>query len=447
MKKFIFAFVLFFSVTTAQAKFEFEEDKSLPIVYVNLALDVGAAQDPAGRNGLANLASRMLLRGTQNRTKAQFFETINKLGGQLDVDVRTEGTIIRGAVLSENLEPFLALVDEALTRPKFTSGELTTLKSEIEGLILEQKSSDQALAQYHFNRFLYGSHPYGNPVIGTRAGVKAITYKDVVDFYTMNVSDKTLHLFGSGDAKKDVLEKWFSTLGEKLSAIHPEAKPVTPVPTPQLAMGRRTLLVHKPNITQSHILLGGKGMRPETTPGFYAILLANHSFGGGSFQARMMQEIRVKRGWTYGASNSFKFGREPRHFAMYTFTKTAQTTPAIELMLSMFDDFRLNGIKRDEFEFARQSLVNNAPFNYDTPRKRLENATTEHLIQFPRGYFEEFANNIGKVSFDDIAPALKGALSSDNLTLTVIGDKTKLMNLIMRLPGFSAPAVKNYDED
>lgn len=447
MKTIIFAFALLLNVASAHAVFEFEEDKSLPIVYVNIALDAGAAQDPAKKNGLANLASRMLLRGTQSRSKAEFFEALNKLGGQLEVDVRTEGTIIRGAVLSENLEPFLKLVDETLTRPKFTSGELTKIKSEIEGLILEQKASDQALTQYHFNRFLYGTHPYGNPVIGTRAGVKTITYKDVVDFYTLNFSDKTLHLFGSGDAEKGEVKKWFDSLSEKLSAVHPEAKPVTPVPAPEFSPGRRTLLVHKPNISQPHILIGGKGMRPDTTRGFYAILLANHSFGGGSFQARMMQEIRVKRGWTYGASNSFRFGRVPRHFGMYTFTPTAQTAPATELMLSMFDDFLKNGIKREEFDFAKQSLVNNAPFNYDTPRKRLENATTEHLIQFPRGYFEEFANNIDKVSYEDIAPALQSTLSSDNLALTVVGDKTKLLNSLTRLPGFSAPAVKNYDED
>lgn len=430
----------------AWAVFEFEEDFSLPIVYINIAADVGATQDPADKLGLANVGARMLLRGTQTHPKNQFFEQINQLGGQLEVEVRSEGTIFRAAVLSENLEKFLALVEEALARPKFTSEELAKLKREVEGQILEQKGSDQALVQYHFYRFLYGSHPYGNPIIGTRKGVTAINYKDVINFYSQNFSGKTLHLFGSGSAKKDVVEKWFEQLGEKLTAVHPEAVPPAKLAEPEFPKGRRALIVDKPKTTQAQVLLGGSGMRPEL-PGFYAVLLANHSFGGPSFQARLMQEIRVKRGWTYGASNSFRFGTQPRHFAMYYFPKTADTVPAINLSINLLEEFVKNGIKPEEYDFAKASLVNNAPFNYDTPRKRLENATTEYLINFPRGYFKDFAKNIDRVSYGDIAPALKNAIDTQDLALTVVGDKAKLIEGVTKLPGFSKPVSKDYRED
>lgn len=428
------------------AEFEFEEDNSLPIVYLNIVLDAGAAQDPADKLGLANVASRMLLRGTQLHPKNQFFELINQLGGQIEVDVRNEGTIFRGAVLSENLEKFLSLVEETLTRPKFTSEELTKLKKEVEGLILEQKGNDQALVQYHFSRFFYGSHPYGNPILGTRKGITAINHTDVLNFYSNNFSGKTLHFFGSGAAKKGVIKNWFENLGDKLSAIHPEAKPVAKIAAPEVPSGRRALIVNKPNTTQTQVLLGGKGIRPETS-GFYSILLANHSYGGASFNARMMQEIRVKRGWTYGASNSFRFGREPRHFGMYVFPKTADTLPAINLMLTMFNDYISNGIKRDEFDFAKQSLVNNAPFNFDTPRKRLENAVTEYLTGFPRGYNEELAENIAQVDYNDITPSLKAAFNDQNLTLVIVGDASKLKSGVAKLPGFSKPVIKDYRED
>lgn len=441
----LFAFVAI-APTSALAKFEFEEDHSLPIVYLNLVLDVGAAHDPANKLGLANVATRMLLRGTHLHPKNEFFELINKLGGQLEVDVRNEGTIIRGAVLSENLEKFLGLVEEALTRPKFTADELAKLKREVEGLILEQKGNDQALVQYHFSRFFYGAHPYGNPTLGTRKGVSSINHTDVLNFYSDNFSGETLHLFGSGAAQEGVIKAWFENLGDKLSAIHPEAKPAAKIAAPQIPGGRRVLIVNKPKTTQTQVLLGGKGIRPETD-GFYAILLANHSYGGASFNARMMQEIRVKRGWTYGASNSFRFGREPRHFAMYVFPKTADTLPAINLMLGMFDDYLNNGIKRDEYAFAKQSLVNNAPFNYDTPRKRLENAVTEYLMNFPRGYYQEFAENIADVEYGQIVPALKGALDDKNLALVIVGDASKLKGGVAKLPGFSKPVIKDYRED
>ncbi|MBI3555711.1 MAG: insulinase family protein [Deltaproteobacteria bacterium] len=292
---------------------DFEEDFSLPVAYINIVVDAGATNDPDSKLGLANVASRMLLRGTQKHAKLEFNELLNRLGGEFDLDVRDEGTVFAGAVLSENMEKFLTLVDEALSKPKFTAQELAKLKKETEGEILERKGNDKALLQYNHYRYLYGAHPYGHPLIGTQKGVRSINYKDILNYYAQHFSGRTMRLFGTGAVKKEVVQKWFTALTEKLNALHPEAKPVESLAVPAIASGRRTLLVDKPASTQAQVLMGGTGMRPEM-PGFYAITLGNQPFGGHSFQARMMREIRVKRGWTYGASNAFRFGRQPKHY-------------------------------------------------------------------------------------------------------------------------------------
>lgn len=430
----------------AEAAVEFEEDFALPIAYLSIVIDSGAAQDPMNKLGLANIASRMLLRGTQQRNKLDFNEQLNRLGGEFEVDVRDEGTVYRGAILSENIEKFLKLVEETLVRPKFTAGELSKLKKEVEGEILERKSNDRALVQTNFYRFLYGNHPYGNPVIGTRAGVKSITYKDIVNYYVAHFGGKTIHLFGTGAVKKEVIESWFTTLSQKLGALHPEADSASEAPQPRLEPGRRTLLVDKPKATQSQVLMGGAGIRPEN-PAFYPVTLANYSFGGHSFQARLMQEIRVKRGWTYGVTNSFRYGRQPKHYAIHVFPKTKDTAPAIELAAQMLDDWTKNGITPEEFEFAKSSLVNNAPFNYDTSKKRLENATSEYIMNFPHGFFREFAINIAKVAYDEIKPSLRSFFNPNNIALTVVGDAATLKEPLSKLPGFAPPVVKNYLED
>lgn len=442
-------FVLSCLLTAASAfagEVDFEEDFSLPIAYINLVTDAGSAQDPADKAGLAHIANQMFLRGTQTRDKIEFFKQLNKLGGTLEVEVRNEGTVIRGAVLSESIQPFLELVAEAISKPKFTDGELAKLKKEVEGEILERKGNDLALLQYNFPRFMYGSHPYGNPVTGNLKGVENITQADVNEFYAKNYGGETIHLFGSGAVKSGVVKKWFEGLADKLTSVHPEAKSPQEVATPDLEKGRRTLIVDKPNATQSQVQIGTRGMRPEMK-GFYEVLLANHSFGGASFQARLMQEIRVKRGWSYGASSSFRFGRKPKHYGIYYFPKTDDTTPAIDLSLKMFDEFIKNGISDEEFKFAKSSLVNNAPFNYDTSKKRLENTTNEYLLHFPRGYFKDFAGNIDKVEYGDIRPALKKNFDDSNLALVIIGDAKRLKEPASKLHGFSAPTVKSYLED
>jgi zinc protease len=444
------ALSLIIAVTSGNAKaastVEFEEDFSLPIVYLNIVIDAGAVNDPADRLGLCFISNHMLLRGTQRLNKLQFNESVNKLGAALDVDVRNEGTVLRGAVLAENLEKFLALIEEALVKPKFTAEEIRKLKNETIGQILETKANDRMLVRYNFYRFFYGSHPYGNPVLGTQKTVERITGKDIVDFYSKHLGDKTVHLFGSGAAQSNIVKTWFAGLTDKLSALHPDVQANFQLPKMEIPSGRRTLLVNKPNVTQSQILLGGVGMRPDQ-PGYYAILLGNNSFGGPTFQATLMREIRVKRGWTYGAYNTFSPGKEPRHYAMYFFPKTGDTVPAIELALNLFENFTKNGVTQPDFNYSQQSMVNNAPFNYDTPRKRLENATAEYLMNFPKNYYKDFAGNIGKVKFEEVLPAVRGFFRPENLTLTLVGDAEKLKAPLATLPGFSQPIVKSYHED
>lgn len=446
MRKIILLASLFANLCLARENFHFEKDHSLPITYINIIMGAGSAHDSKDKQGLAYISGHMLLRGTQLNSKTEFNKKLDELGGQIGVDVRPEGTVFRGAVLSENLTPFLALFEEALIKPKFDAEEIRKLKKEVEGQILEQKSSDKTLVIHHFQKFFYGNHPYANPILGTRNSIKNIDNKDVVRFHAKYFGGKTLTLFGSGDENSTDIETWFQNLLLKLSALHPDAVMPAPIEKPVIPSGRRALLVNKPKTTQTQVLLGGIGNRPES-PGFYEVQLANHSFGGSSFQARLMTEIRVKRGWTYGAYNSFRFGIQPRHYAMYIFPKLADTIPAVKLTGELFEEFVKNGITQTEYEFARDSLVNNAPFNIDSAKKRLENRTSEFLLNFPDGYYASFADNIAKVKQGAITDALKNFFKPADLTLVIVGDASKLKNDIEKIPGFSKPVIKSYLED
>ncbi|HRK02669.1 MAG TPA: insulinase family protein [Oligoflexia bacterium] len=129
----VFSVFLFFTtIGQLQATFSFEENEALPIVYFNIVVNAGSANDPKDKLGLTNMTYQMLLRGTQKRSKVEFDEALDNIGGRLGVDVRTEGTVFRGAVLSENLKPFLDLVYEALTSPRFAAVETAKIKKEIE---------------------------------------------------------------------------------------------------------------------------------------------------------------------------------------------------------------------------------------------------------------------------------------------------------------------------
>ncbi len=443
---FVLCFFPFLNLGVAHMKVSFEEDFSLPIVYLNLVLEVGSLHDSPQKLGLANIATEMLLRGTKKQSKEVFLSQLEQLGASLDAIIYPEGVVLHAAVLSENTEKFLSMLEETFLMPLFLESELKKLKKEVEGQILEQKGNDKQLVSLNFSRFFYGTHPYGNPVLGTQKTVAALTKKDVSDFYSQYFHPQNLSFFGSGALEKNRIEKWYQSFSEKLSKLNSKSKKPGPIAEPVIPKEKRILIVDKPKTTQTQILMGGVGFRPEDV-GFYSIQLANHSFGGSSFAARMMQELRVKRGWTYGAYNSFKFGKTHRHFAMYFFPKNEDSVPAIKLALELFADFLNKGITKEEFEFAKKSLVNNSPFNYDTSKKRLDNATQEHLLSFPNGYFKDFSSKIESVDFAEIPSVLKKSFNPEQLTLVVVGDAAMLKKDTQSLPGFKQTVVKNYLED
>ncbi len=111
---------------------------------------------------------------------------------------------------------------------------------------------------------------------------------------------------------------------------------------------------------------------------------------------------------------------------MYFFPKTKDTVPAIKLSLELFKNYLATGIPKDQFEFAKRSLVKSAPFQFDSPKKRLENRIQQFLYRFPEGYFEKFEENIASVGQDQINPSLKDFFANQGLTITVLGNGKEL---------------------
>ena len=432
--------------TPSRAAFQFEADHSLPLVYMNVVVDAGSAADPVHQQGLAQLSANMLLKGSLKNSKNLFFEKLARIGGQLEVDVRSEGTIVRGAVLAEHVDTFLNLFTEALTQPSFDASELALLKREIQGQLLDLKNNDRAFAGYEFGRFFYHGHAYGNPEAGTRQGIQAVSLDDVRQFYARYFGAQSTRFFGSGSADSAKIKRWFTNIQTQLNSMHPDARAAAAV-TPMAAHAEnRVLIIDKDKSTQSQVIIGLQGFRPETA-NIYAATVANHVFGGPTFTSRLMTEIRVKRGWTYSTGSSFKFARQPKHFQMAMFPKTQDVVPAIKLALELLEDWRTKGISDTEFNFAKTGLINNAPFELDTSRKRLENAVSEYLSNFPKDFHKEIGANIGLVQKADLLPTIKNAFPSRGITIVIVGNAKALKPELAKLPGFGNITVRPYLQD
>lgn len=397
----------------------FEEDPRLPIVYLNVALKKGAVHDPEGQSGITRFMSEMLLRGTAKKLKKDLDLALDQLGAKLEAETQPESVLLRGAVLSSELDRFLDLLTEIITEPSFDLKEMMKLKSETVSAIMEELGNDRTLGVKRFESFLFQGHPYGNPVMGVSKDVEHFSREQLNAHYERVFQEKDLLIVGTGHARPEQLNAW----GEKLALLRPnrpEAIPEARLTTPAQPDTMRLLIIDKPDRTQTQINVGQVGLK-MTDPDYFPIYLGNHAFGGGSFSARLMVEIRVKRGWSYGAYSFFRHGTQPKSWQYWLFPALKDTPQALETSLSMLSDLKEKGITQEEFDFAQRSLINSAGFRYNTPKKRVENKLIERTLGLPDGFMKSFDKQLSEVTLNQVNTALNKFIEPDHIAIAVVG--------------------------
>jgi zinc protease len=401
-------------------------------------MKTGAVSDPEDALGLTNFMGEMLLRGTKQRSKEQIDLAIDQMGAVLGVETRSEAMIIRGAVLSSQLGNFLSLVQELVTQSNFPEVEIEKLKSEVESQILENLGSDQRLAGNKFTEFLFGNHPYGKPVLGKMKTVKNFNQARVLSHYHRFMNRDLALVVGSGDADEKQIRAWADSLGQQLPQ---NSGSKTEVATPKNPPNKRLLLVDKPARTQTQITGGQIGVT-ELDPAFFSLYLGNHAFGGESFSARLMMQIRVQRGWSYGAYSYFKQSSKPRSWQFYLFPAEKDTPAALAYTLNMVSELQKKGITQEEFAFAQQSLVNSSGFMYNTPRKRVENKLSEKILGLPDGFMKTYGPRLQEVTLPQVNAALHDFLRPEQLSIVVLGTAKDLKDSLAKAAGLPVSEVQ-----
>jgi zinc protease len=415
-----------------------ERDSRLPIAHLNVVIRTGSIADPARKTGLTNFLGDMLLRGTQRHTKEEIDLLLDQWGASLGVETRTESMVVRGSVLSAKLPDFLGLVREVLSQPLFPENEISKLKQETISGILAQQGNDHALVTRKFGEFLFEKHPYGRPIDGLPSEVSTFDRAALVRQHLAVFRKEALLVLGVGDVTEGTLKSWAGTLASSLPTRAGAPLPVAP--KPEFPPVLRLEIVDKPDRTQTQILIGQAGIR-MTDPDYYALYLGNVAFGGGSFTSRLMQEIRVKRGWSYGARSNFRFSLQPRSWQVHLFPAEKDTPAALATTLAMIDELRGNGISEKEFALAKQSSINSAAFINDTPKKRIENRILEETLQLPQGFFSGLAKNLEKVRLADVNQALSRFITPDRLTISILGTASRLKKDLADKAGIPADKV------
>jgi zinc protease len=420
-----------------------ERDASLPLIHGGVCTRSGSAEDPEELLGLTRLCGRLMRRTAGGSSAEEVDARIDRMGASLGLDSGHGSLAVSGSVLERSFDEFMRLLEEILTGPGFAEDELERLKRETLAELTEILDSDQQLAQRWFLRSLFAGHPYGRTVIGSEKTLQAISVADVRRCYERHFTRRNLLFSFAGAVDRERVERASRAIWE---ALPPGNGDVPRPPEPMAPKGRRLLFVDKPERTQTQILIGGIGAHPSDAD-YFPLLVANTVFGG-TFTARLTQEVRAKRGWSYGAYSSLGYDRRRQAFSMWTFPKADDAAPCVALELEMLSDFWNGGITQGELDWAKRYLAQSQAFSCDTAAKRLGLELDELTSDLPRGHYARYVASVGSVDLEQANRAIQSRLSLDDLTIVVVGTHSAIGDAVRRvIPNLAESRVVPFDTE
>jgi zinc protease len=277
------------------------------------------------------------------------------------------------------------------------------LRRETLGLLDEIRDDDSSLCARFFERFALAGHRYGRSVIGTEGSLAGITHERAAEWASAHVSKSALIAGFAGDTREvtafELVDRTLAPLRDGLPPARADHG------TPALPSGRRTYLIDKPERAQSQILIGHAGP-PHADPDWLPLHVGATVFGG-MFTSRLTTEVRVKRGWSYGAGCRVGRARLGHTFRIRVFPSAEQTPDTVALVLSLWEEIAAHGITDEELGFARSYLEGSWAFEIDTPAKRLDHKIDELTYDLPAGTYARFLDRLRSVSRDDVNAAIR----------------------------------------
>jgi len=201
-----------------------------------------------------------------------------------------------------------------------------------------------------------------------------------------------------------------------------KTRPCQPLPTiAEVAPLQAAQTLRVPfDAVQAQILIGQPGF-PRSDPDFMALTLANHMLGGGGFSSRLMQEVRERRGLTYGIFSAFAPGRHAGPFTVSMSTRPEQADEAVALIHQELRRFITEGPTDAELAQAKASLIHGFALRLDSNRKLLDNVAAMARHDLPMDHLDTWTTRLDAVTREQVMNALQRVLNPERMVTLILG--------------------------
>jgi len=407
------------------------ENHKLPRVSYQLSFNNDGLIE-GDKAGYTSFAGDLISKGTTTKTKAQIDETIDYIGASLN----TSAGGIFATSLKKHTDKLLSVMTDVLYNPSFPQDEFEKIRKRTASGLASDKTNPDAIAANIRTVVNFGkNHPYGE--VETEQTIKNINIDDCKNYINTYFKPNNAYLVIVGDITpteaRMQAEKYFSQW--KKGEV-----PVLKYPTPTAPSGRNVAFGNKDGAVQSVISISYPVDMNPGNPDAIKASLTNFILGG-NFSSRLMQNLREKKAYTYGARSSINNDKLIGNFNAGASVRNEVTDSSLTEFLYEINRIAKEPVSPEDMLLAKSSMSGNFAQSLESPQTIANFAINTFRYKLPKDYYNNYLKNLDAVTISDVQSAAQKYIRPDNCNIIVVGNKD---NVADKLKKFDSDGVIDF---
>ncbi|MDO5621697.1 MAG: pitrilysin family protein [Paracoccus sp. (in: a-proteobacteria)] len=390
------------------------QDDTLPFTALTLMFRGGASMDAPGKRGEVTLMTGLLEEGAGDRDATAFAQAAEELGARLGFNSDDDTVTVTMQALTENRAASADLLRDALTAPRFDADAVERVRGQVQALIRAEATDPNAIAQKALAKAIWGDHPYGSSTNGTAESVATLTRDDLLDAASRTLARDRVVIGAAGDISADdlgaMLDHILGGLPETGSA---------PLPTPATWQSQGGTEVIGWDSPQTVVAFAQPGLAMDD-PDFFPAFVANFILGGGGFSSRLMDEIRDKRGLTYGIGTSLVTQSYGDSWSGGMASANDKVAEGVSLIRQVWGSLA-EGVSDEELSDAKTYLTGEYALRFNGNNRISGILAGMQLMGLPVEYINTRNDQINAVTAGDVARVARDYLDPARLQFVLVG--------------------------
>ena len=395
------------------------EDHSIPFTALEIRFQGGQSLDAPGKRGAVNLMTGLIEEGTGDLDSQGFAAARDALAADFSFDSNVDAFSVSARFLTENRDTAIDLLRRALTAPSFDPVAVERVRGQVQSIIRSNAQDPQAIASDLFNAQAFGSHPYATDGNGTADSVAALTRDDVIAAHRATLARDRVFVGATGDITGAELGVLLDTLLADL--------PATGAPLPAVAaVGLTGGVTIAPFPGPQAVILFGHAGIARDDPDYFAATILNEVLGGGRFGARLMTEVREKRGLTYGIGTYLADYDQADLMVGQMSSSNETAAAAIDVVRAEWEKIATQGITEQELATTKTYLTGSYPLRFDGNARIAGILVGMQMIGLPIDYPATRNDRVNAVTLDDVRRVAARLIREGDLRFVVVGSPVGL---------------------